>query len=498
MKTVFEPRWLLLGLALFTLAPPCPAAEKPRQPDPEALEILRARLAAGECPAALARIRELRALFPADPDLKTFEANCRMSAVRRSSRQFDADLYERTRIGLGLDSLPMNMASGFEKVVVEFEPQERDAALALFASALAGAPERDDLIVGYVAALMDASLAKQAAGVIRTPGTRPSLDALPALTQIVKDHLQLGHLAEAAELAEALSALFPDSSPVQATHCSVLVTRQETPRAIPEILKYLSHIDDQVQLREGILVLLLARKWNEAVPLLVPLAANNPEFATWLALARGRVEPRATLPMWNEIDAQLKRLPKPDPRWRAVLDHYLKILKGEKLPTPAMRLRAAQMFGQANLPVPALAEADRAASDDPTFLEARKFMVSLFRELRRFDLALEELDFMAALGERIDPRQTSVTAGEIHLARGQVLYALERDAEAGAALEKAASLGLARPYLQGLAALGAGKREAAIAFFRQEVETRGSDAPSAELKLQQLGGALQETAPASK
>jgi len=144
---------------------------------------LRGCLSGGQCAELLARL----AALPKDPpqaDLLVFEGNCRLREATHRAKAFDACATSARASAPGtLRSIRRHGA--VLRWDITWDDPARDDALALFDRALALEPERQDLVVGTIAARLEAGVRSRRSAFQRerAPADEPAAD----LYQVVQD-----------------------------------------------------------------------------------------------------------------------------------------------------------------------------------------------------------------------------------------------------------------------------------------------------------------------
>ncbi len=454
--------------------------------DPATVVELRALLADGKCEEVLARLATLPAT-PSNPDLLVMEGNCRLRAATSRQSVFDARRYERAKIGAGDTPLDPSATQQFYRWETTYDEQARDAALELFARALELAPERTDIVIGTIAARLDGGRPDAAVDLVRARAASLDEGAMAELYHVVQDQLRLGRVADAGALAAAMVEIAPNSHAANAAAGSVALQRRDLAAAAAAFGRATAAgalTADQA--RELAQLLILNRDWEGAVQTLIPAAGASAELKGWLALSRGRLSPRSSVPIWQELKRTLAQTGSTDPRAVAMVDYFLTSAQSDPLPSPVSRVRAARRFLDLRAHIAALAEADRAVFEDPSLAAGWKTMSDIYRSLGYPELALGAID-EALAAARKDPDRAGYTEAELLRERAELLFAAGRDDEAVAAFERAASLGEPAPYAWGLAALAAGRRDEAVAQFRSAARGEGANADAARAKLKELG-----------
>jgi len=467
--------------AAATSAPPSAKGVRP-----ETIVELRGLLSGGQCAELLARL----AALPKDPpqaDLLVFEGNCRLREATHRAKAFDAVRYERARVGAGNAPLDPAATAQFYRWDITWDDPARDDALALFDRALALEPERQDLVVGTIAARLEGGRPQPAVALFSANAPRLDEAARADLYQVVQDRLALGRIDEASALAGAMAAASPASPAAQAAAGSAALARHDLAAAAAAFEKAASGGPlTTAQARELALLAMMRRDWGAAVNALAPVASKSIELTSWFALARGRIEPRSATPIWQDVQRALAKVEKPDPRSTAVVDYFLGTSQADPPPAPAARVRAARRFLEGRIYVPALVEADRAVFEDPQSVAGYKTLADIYRALGYPELGLGPIDQAIAAAAK-DPKQAGYGLGELQRERAELLFAAGRDVEATAAFAEAATQGDAAPFAWGLAALAAGQRDVAIEQFKVAAAGSDGDAAAARAKLAELG-----------
>lgn len=484
----FRPVPFLLAAAC--LLPPSHAATtapaRSAAIDPETVVELRALLSDGRCEEVLARLAALPK-DPPQPDLLAMEGNCRLRGATSRQSVFDPQRYERAKIGAGDFPLDPAATQQFYRRETSFDEPARDAALALFIRAHELAPERTDIVVGTLAAHLDGGRTAAAVDFLRANASRLDEGAMAELYHVVQDQLRLGRTEDAGALVAAMLEIAPASHAANAAAGSVALERRDLAAAAAAFGRATDAGSLTVdQAHELARLRMLNRDWEGAVRTLIPVAASSPELKVWLALSRGRLSPRSSVPIWQELKRTLLQSESSDPRAAAMVDYFLTSAQADPLPSPVSRVRAARRLLDLRAQLAALAEADRAVLEDPSLVAGWKTMTDVYRSLGYPELALATIEKAQAVVAK-EADQAGYAPGELERERAELLFAAGRDEEALAAFERAAGLGEPAPYAWGLAALAAGRRDEAIVRFKAAAAGEGTVADAAKAKLKELG-----------
>ncbi len=477
---------LALAAALPAATAPAPAATAPaaRAPEPSAEDVaeLRTTFAAGDCAAVTAKAKKLAAKFPSSPEPLIYIANCLSRAARKVERVFDDLAYDRARLGSGL--LPAQSADAMYRTVVTRDPAKTAEALATFRKALDLAPARADLVVGNVAALAMAGRADEAAALLRERRDAVDERAQADVGRTVLDLVRLDDMSGASTLAAALDASFPGSDAALRTAGALAIARHDTVGGLERMTALVrQHPDDVALATDAARLQLYTRRWAEAVNTLVPHASESDERLFWLGLARSRVNAASAVPVFQELVKRLAERKEAAPLLE-VAQHYARALADPRRPNVAMRLRAANRFAKAGLPIAAVTELDDALAQDPLSVEALKRLADIYREVGLPDLGAEALAQAIAVAART-PDGSAFPAAELQVERGRALLGAERDADAAAAFAAARAAGQPAPYEEALAQLGLGDRAAARRLFEEAAAAGGENAERARTRLAQ-------------
>lgn len=456
-------------------------------PDPlpsGVIDELRAAVAAGRCTEVTERIDALPRSQRGQPDVLVLEANCVATGARRTERVFVQDRHDRAIVGGGARPLPPAVAEEFYRVDVTRDDARMKKAVALFDRALAAAPTRSDIVTGAIALHAIAGDAKGAAAIIAARRDALLPDWHPDVRRVVQDEIALGNIESARTIASAFATTFPDAQEAAFSKLLVALAARDTDAALAAWKSIKTPSAEMgAPIRALALRLLLARRWTEAIPVLLPFAGRDLEATTWLALARERTAPGSSAPIWRSIEETTRNQPSVK-HVRQLADHYQRILADRRPVTEAMHTRAIAYFDERKLPIAAVAEADAAFEASPESASAWAALAEVYRGEGRYDLALDAV--VRALGTATPEARPALVR-----ARGELLYATGDDRAAAVALDEAAAAGAPAPFARGLAALAQGDAAKARASFEAAVAAAGPDADRAKGKLALLDRAAE-------
>ncbi len=463
-------------------------------PAGDPLTELRGLFDAGKCDELLARARAAGDALASNPDVLVLEANCLVRAARTPQRVFDGKRYERMKIARGAGFVPPALTERFYVTRVRWDAAKRDEALTLFRRALEIAPDRGDLVAGNVAALLDAGRTDDALELLRAHRRALRERDLDDLLQASQDMLRRGESDTALRLARALQEAAPTGEQGYMAEAVVLLDRYDTRGAI----RALEEAHQRNPGRDGIVerlgfLLGMARDWREESRVLATSVRDDrPHWLAWLAIARGRLAPGSDRPLWEDLRKALSKLREPPASLAELAKHRLALLAEKREPRPTTRVNAARWFLERGLPVAAVAELDAAMAANPSPVSAREEYVSLLRRRGLLDLAAQAcrdgIEDIAAgrvvLGDGTPAGKDR--QGLFASALARVLFGMGRDREAVSAEEQAARFGHPDPLVRGLALEALGKREEAVAAFREAAAAGGDDADWAKARLRRL------------
>lgn len=344
------------------------------------------------CEEALFKLDQLREEHPEDPDLMVLEGNCLVRQAETSSQEFDRKAYERLRRAYGEKRMPQELTSLFYRVQRTFDQDLLAEGLDRFRRAVRTAPERGDLIVGTAAVLIHADRLDEALELLRKHRDVLTDDHVMELAQVIEDRLSERRLAIAARLGEELSAMFPEHPAPWIARGRLALSRHRALEAIDHFAK----ARELAPYNQGVAselnrLRLLAGRFDAAVKGLVPLTDRSSMFRVWLALARSVENPASAARLWKDL-AERGEDPTLDESTQKLIRHYVRLLGGDQLPPPQMRLRGARMLADRGLNLPAVIEARAAVTAEPDLVEGWVLLSRIFRRELLFDLAVNALD----------------------------------------------------------------------------------------------------------
>jgi tetratricopeptide (TPR) repeat protein len=450
----------------------------------EAVEEIRGLVAEDACEDALAELEPLRAEHPDDVDLMVLEGTCLLNRARSTEEIYDRTEYTRRLVGRGTETLPPAVTASFYTREFAWDAEGKRAAIRLYERALEEAPERDDILVGNVALLTNAGEEKRAAKLIREHDERfsGSLPLTREVLQLVLDELKLGRLDAARELTQALEDVAPGLPATHLARLFVALRSEDDDAAIEAASKVRGPTQEIfVPLRELGRRLMMSRRYDEAVPVLLRIANEDLQAAYWLAIARDRISFGSGLSIWEAVTSRLGTEPAPNSHFERAVRHFVRVIRDGRSATEVQHVRAIRFFAERNLPAAGVAEAHQCLEKFPESVPARRELAALYRGIDRFELALETLDEARALAAD-DAR------AEIDAARGSVLFALGRDDAAIRAFEEAADAGAADPLAHARVLETLGRARKARALLEDVVERGGEEADEAKKRLTAMSG----------
>ncbi len=483
-------RLAILALVLCALPAPARGADSPADPLGELRDLFRQ----GKCDRLLDRARALGDAVATNPDALVLEANCLVRDARKATREFDGTRYERMKIARGTAFVPPGLTERFYVTRITWDEAKRDEALRLFRRALELAPERGDLVTGNVAALLDAERIDEALALLAAHARALHDRDLDDLLQATQDMLRRGLGEDALRLARALQQAAPGKPQGFMAEAVVLLDRFDTRGAIHALAEAHRRAPqrEDVTGRLGFL-LAMARDWHEASRVLATsVREDRPAWIAWLALARDRIAPGSDRPLWQDLRKALANDPQASPSLAELAKHRIALLASNREPRPTTRVNAARWFLGKGLPVAAVAELDAAmAAKRPPFAAWEEY-VALLRRQGLLDLAADAcrdgIDRIAAGTVVLDGGDAAGKneQGILEAALARVLYGMARDEDAVAAARRARELGHPDPLVLGLALEALGRKDEAVAAYREAAAGTGDEADWAKARLRRL------------
>jgi len=476
----------LLLLSLLALSSGTATAQETSAPD-ELVDRLGRMLARGSCLEVLEELQTARSDFPSDPDLATFEANCRLHRARTATRVFEINRYDRERVGRAgfpLDSEEMN---AFYHTEMTYDESEKQQALELFRTAAEQNPSREDLHVGAIAAFVASGEFDTAITLLKNRKRPLSKPALSDLGRIAQDLIQADKIDRARELAAAMAEKYPDASAVKIVNALVAIEDGQLVQAV----RYFSEASSQSKGNQALAartawLSLMSRQWQQAVDLLTPMTGEDLLFEAWFGISRERLVPGSTKNVWPALSEKLAQAGHPEPRLTVLCTQMQRVLSSSRPPTAEMRLRGARLFQKQGLFVGAIAEIDKALELDPDYVDAWLALAKIYRAESMYELALEAIDNSIRAAAKSENGSSSYSVGELSREKGRVLFALGRDEPALEALDAARKRGYDAPYVRGVIALQQGDKKEAVSHFQAALDQGGMESEWAKAKLEML------------
>ncbi len=371
-------------LLLTLLVTPAAAAEGPDIP------ALRGLVASGRCNDAMTRVESLSRKERRLPDVRVLEANCLLNEGRTIERVYLKERYQRALIGRGGTRLPAARTESFYTTRVSFESKARKKAIALFRDALQSAPERQDIVVGTVAALANAEAEAEAAELLTSHEGRLDAPSARDLARLVEDKLRLRDEDGARVLAEALVARLGSFPVSWLARLRVALVDRDTDGALACVgkMKPLPEGGNDA-LKQLARRLVLERRWKELVPLSLDLGRSETGALILFALARDRVAFGSGEPAWRDIDRRLGPNRDPKAPVTTVVAHYLQIHRDGLEPDAELHLAASRFLAGRSALEAAIAEVDGSLQKDPENSDAWLHLARLLRAQFEFELALD-------------------------------------------------------------------------------------------------------------
>jgi predicted Zn-dependent protease len=477
------PRALVLLAMACAIPAPGLAADVPLS---ERIGELEQLVGSGRCDQALEQLSELREAHPRDPDLLVLQGNCLVRGAESSARSFDRAAYERLRIAFGEDRMPRELTDRFYAVELTFDEAALQSGLERFRRAIELAPDRADLIVGTAAVLSHAGRVDEALELLAEHRGPLGHDELMELSQLVEDRMAERRLELAGRLAAGLTDLFPEHEGPRIAMARLALDRH---RALSALDRYAEAWElarhNEAVANELNRLRLLAGRFEAAVEDLVPLTGKSSLFRVWLALARSVESPGSASRLWEDLAGRVED-PLLDGPTRQLIQHYNRLLGGERLPTAAMRLRGARLLASRGMSLPAVIEARAAVSAQPGLVEGWVLMSRIFRGELLFDLAVTTLESAIEQTRGLPEPSRPFRISELQAWRAELLLGL---GESEAALQACAELEGgpdARPYVRALAAMDAGKESEARRLLEALAASETEQAAAARARLAEL------------